>query len=104
METHSLKRNNMNILITGSNGFVGSKLMWELESDGHQVTGIDISTHCDAKPHPQTKSGDIRVAADLDRVAADFFPAHSAKLDLVIHCAASKHDFGISPGRIFQPQ
>ena len=39
----------MNILITGSNGFVGSNLMWKLEEEGHQVIGIDISDQCDYK-------------------------------------------------------
>jgi nucleoside-diphosphate-sugar epimerase len=54
----------MNILITGSNGFVGSKLMWSLEADGHTVIGLDISSHCDAQTHPETMIGDIRVIKD----------------------------------------
>lgn len=91
----------MNILITGSNGFVGSRLMWELEADGHKVVGIDISDHCDAKPHPETYLGDIRIAADLKKVAGKFELKQQGELDLVIHCAASKHDFGISRGEYF---
>lgn len=91
----------MNILVTGSNGFVGSRLMWELEADGHKVVGIDISTHCDAKPHHATYNGDIRIAADLKSVAGLFELKEHSELDLVIHCAASKHDFGISRGEYF---
>ena len=73
METHPLiKGISMNILITGSNGFVGSKLMWELESEGHKVIGIDFSDKCDAIPHPETCSGDIRILEDLNRIAAKF--------------------------------
>jgi len=63
----------MNILITGSNGFVGSNLMWELEEDGHTVIGIDISEHCEGKKHSQTLRGDIRSLKDLNRVASVFF-------------------------------
>ena len=91
----------MNILITGSNGFVGSKLMWNLETDGHTVVGLDISNHCDARPHPETLQGDIRVMKDLQSLAGSFELKHNASLDVVIHCAASKHDFGISRGEYF---
>lgn len=79
----------MLIFVTGSNGFVGSRLMWELEKLGHQVYGIDCSTHCKIKTHPKTTIGDIRVKEDLHKFDHIHF-------DLIIHCAASKHDFGIS--------
>jgi len=85
----------MNILITGSNGFVGSRLMWELEKDGHKVIGIDISNHCDDQPHPLTFRGDIRKIADLDSVNGSFLIKYNAEIDLIIHCAAAKHDFGV---------
>lgn len=91
----------MNILITGSNGFVGSKLMWELENKGHKVIGIDISDHCDAKPHPATLRGDIRDPGDLEKAGSEFSKKHGAPLELIIHCAASKHDFGIKRAEYF---
>jgi nucleoside-diphosphate-sugar epimerase len=79
----------MKILITGSNGFVGSRLMWYLEERGHEVFGIDISEHCLRGSHPQTVIGDIRKIED--------FASFSNKdITMIIHCAASKHDFGIS--------
>lgn len=87
----------MNIFVTGSNGFVGSALMWALQNDGHRVTGIDISEHCDATKHPDTHLGDIRVANDLERVAS----VNPDPFDLIIHCAASKHDFGITRAEYF---
>ena len=55
----------MNIFITGSNGFVGSKLMWFLEEKGHNVWGIDNSDVCLREKHPRTTNGDIRNIEDL---------------------------------------
>jgi len=91
----------MNILVTGSNGFVGSKLMWELESLGHLPLGIDISSHCDATAHPNTLIGDIRKLHDLEAVLRFEKLPRESGIDLVIHCAASKHDFGISREEYF---
>ncbi len=91
----------MNILITGSNGFVGSRLMWELDRMGHQVGGIDISAHCDATPHPRTMLGDIRIKDDLKSVKGAFELENNVDIELIIHCAAAKHDFGIKRGDYF---
>jgi len=91
----------MNILITGSNGFVGSKLMWELQNDGHTVIGIDINENCDAEKHPETMLGDIRIPKDLKRVNGAFINKHNSNIELIVHCAASKHDFGIKRGEYF---
>jgi GlcNAc-P-P-Und epimerase len=91
----------MNILITGSNGFVGSKLMWELDVMGHKVTGIDISKHCDATRHPDTIIGDIRELEDLNKTSSSIKARHNDSIDLVIHCAAAKHDFGIKTEEYF---
>lgn len=86
----------MNILVTGSNGFVGSKLMWILQGAKHHITGIDISSHCDDKHHPETHIGDIRQMSDLMQVDNLFTQKYSSDVDIVIHCAAAKHDFGIT--------
>ena len=59
----------MNILITGSNGFVGSRLMWVLEEKGHEVHGIDNSTHCLREKHPNTIIGDIRKLFTVQQVS-----------------------------------
>lgn len=79
----------MNIFITGSNGFVGSQLMWHLEELGHKVFGIDKRDECLIEKHPHTRKGDIREIDDLR-----FF--NDVEIDLIIHCAADKHDWGIS--------
>lgn len=91
----------MNILITGSNGFVGSKLMYVLAGMGHQVMGIDISDECPIEKHPNTLPGDIREPKHLNAVAQSFHSKHNADIDVIIHCAAAKHDFGISRGDYF---
>ncbi|MEN6445199.1 MAG: NAD(P)-dependent oxidoreductase [Candidatus Cloacimonas sp.] len=86
----------MNIIVTGSNGFVGSNLMWKLEEEGHKVIGIDISDQCDYKKHPETMIGDIRSIKELNNVSDTYFKKYNSPLDLIIHCAAAKNDFGIS--------
>ena len=91
----------MNILVTGSNGFVGSRLMWELEKLNHNVIGIDISPHCNSKPHPETVMGDIRSLEDLKKVQHIFQEKNNSSIELIIHCAAAKHDFGISREEYF---
>ena len=91
----------MNIFVTGSNGFVGSKLMYELESKGHRVLGIDISTDCDDKPHPNTRIGDVRRLQDLMEAHDSFCGQSGAVIDLIVHCAAAKHDFGVSEAEYF---
>ncbi|MCD4828667.1 MAG: NAD-dependent epimerase/dehydratase family protein [Candidatus Cloacimonetes bacterium] len=85
----------MRILITGSNGFVGSRLMWHYGEQGHEVHGIDRSPDCMIEPHPNTVQGDI---CNL----ADYAPFEHRKFDLLIHCAAAKHDFGIGDAEYYR--
>lgn len=91
----------MNIMITGSNGFVGSKLMYTLEELGHKVIGIDISDACPIARHANTLLGDIRKPEDLHRIGLAFVDKYAESIELVIHCAAAKHDFGIDRGEYF---
>lgn len=84
----------MIILITGSNGFVGSRLMYYLEDKGHQVWGIDKSDECNIDNHPNTQIEDIRNIEDLRKL-------NEHEFELIIHCAASKHDFGVSREEYF---
>ena len=84
----------MNIIITGSNGFVGSRSMYYFEEKGHQVWGIDNSKECKIQNHPKTKIGDIRNIEDLHKF-------DDVQFDVIIHCAADKHDFGISKENYF---
>lgn len=92
----------MNILVTGSNGFVGTKLMFKLEENNNNVIGIDISSHSNyPQKHPNTFIGDIRKIEDLNFIWDKALSLFSAPIDLIIHCAASKHDFGISDEEYF---
>ncbi|MBN2018298.1 MAG: NAD(P)-dependent oxidoreductase [Candidatus Cloacimonetes bacterium] len=84
----------MNIFITGSTGFVGSRLIWFLEEKGHTVWGIDRDESCLIEKHPNNRRGDIRNTEDYEQF-------DSIDFDLVIHCAAEKHDFGISQESYF---
>jgi len=84
----------MNIFLTGSNGFVGSSLMWHLEEIGHTVVGIDKRDECLIHKHPKTKKADIREIEDLRT-------CNENEIDLIIHCAADKHDWGISKESYF---
>ncbi len=79
----------MKILITGSTGFVGSRLMWELEKLGHDVVGIDKKSECMIESHPATVLGNLLKRDELNRI-------DESSLDLIIHCAAEKHDFGLT--------
>ncbi len=79
----------MKILITGSTGFVGSRLMWELDRRGHEVVGIDKKPDCMIESHPATVIGNLLNRDDLNRI-------DETSLDLIIHCAAEKHDFGLT--------
>jgi GlcNAc-P-P-Und epimerase len=83
----------MTILITGSNGFVGSRLMYFLSEKGYKVVGIDRTAKCNITPHPNTIVGDINQIEDLKRI--------KEPIDLIIHAAAEKHDFGVSDQQYF---
>lgn len=85
----------MKIFITGSNGFVGSRLMWVLDEHGHEVWGIDRNPDCRIKKHPHTKIGNILNQDNLHQF-------DSIQFDLVIHCAAAKHDFGITDAEYYE--
>ena len=84
----------MRILITGSNGFVGSRLMYFFEQKGFDVAGIDRTDKCNITPHPKTIIGDLLVPSDLQKTSGHF--------DWLIHCAAAKHDFGVTDAQYFE--
>lgn len=84
----------MNILITGSNGFVGSKLMFLLEERGHYVLGIDRAIDTPNPKHTSTIIGDLNDPETLKKVEGDF--------ELIVHCAAAKTDFGVSKAEYYK--
>lgn len=75
----------MNILVTGSEGFVGSFLIAELLKNNHSVVGIDRADKTSTSNYLFFKI-DLTEKLSLTK---NFF-------DLVIHCAAAKGDWNIS--------
>ena len=78
----------MNILVTGSEGFVGSKLQVELLHLGHEVF---LTDRLDKK-----KKNYFRFDLVQDSVKNFINNYKNLKLDLVIHLAAAKGDFMLS--------
>jgi nucleoside-diphosphate-sugar epimerase len=77
----------MKILVTGSNGYVGSVMIPELIKAGHHVTGLDTCyygecTLMDAPKAPREIQCDIR----------DVKAEHLEGIDAVIHLAALSND------------
>ena len=70
----------MEILISGSSGFVGHHFVKRLLADGHNVTGVDklFRPHTDSRFHA--------IVDDIRRYMA-FYSAD--KFDLIVHCAAT---------------
>lgn len=78
----------MNILITGSEGFVGSKLQTELLSLDHKVFLTDRLN--------KKKKNYFKFNLGTDRVENFTDNLKNLKIDLVIHLAAAKGDFMLS--------
>lgn len=83
----------MRILVTGSSGYIGSKLVAELRQAGHLVIGLD-------REPPTSSQPDIFVHRDI----LDSEPLDAAfnQVDLVMHLAAAKADWGISDSEFFR--
>ena len=73
-----------NVLVTGANGFIGSKLCWDLLAAGHRVRGsvrrlpARIGVDCQVM-----ESGNIDGTTDWQRALTG--------IDSVVHCAARVH-------------
>lgn len=78
----------MQILVTGSSGFIGRFLIPELIAKGHEVRGLDLREGPEFGRGFRFKRGDI---LDAGLVAASMEGA-----DLVIHLAAEHKDFGVA--------
>jgi len=83
----------MNILLTGSSGFIGSKLTPFLQDRGHHIVGID-------RRIPEYSHPDMFIQGDLlDRrvVLSALEGVH-----MVMHLAAAKDDWGLTKEEYFQ--
>ncbi|MCX2684433.1 NAD(P)-dependent oxidoreductase [Pseudomonas sp. DCB_AW] len=76
----------MNVLVTGSNGFLGQEVVRQLLRQGHRVTGYDRSLTCAIEAADyQYRQGDL---IDLASLLETF---QTQKFDAVIHTAAISH-------------
>ncbi len=76
----------MNVLLTGSSGYVGAVVREVLEQAGHAVTGLDTVLYdgCDLGPPPPVP--------ELRLDVRDIQDAHLEGLDAVVHLAALSND------------
>lgn len=84
----------MNILVTGSSGFIARFMIPELAAQGHAVAGIDKRKGPVFGDYFRFVHGNI-----LDEQAVD---AAMQRTDVVIHLAAEHKDFGVPAGLYHQ--
>ncbi|MCS3935208.1 nucleoside-diphosphate-sugar epimerase [Salinibacter ruber] len=84
----------MEILVTGSSGFVGSHLVPTLQERGHRVTGIDRNPPSSGAEPDHFIEGDLMHREILDEGLR--------RADRVFHLAAAKDDWGISREEYFR--
>lgn len=72
------------VLVTGSSGFIGARLVEALRRDGVRVTGM--CRH--ARAGAGELGADLRDRASLERACAG--------IDAVVHCAGHAHAFGVA--------
>ncbi len=84
----------MNILVTGSSGFIARFLIPALVAKGHAVIGIDTRTGSAFGDHFRFVHGNI-----LDDGAVD---SATPGVDLIIHLAAEHKDFGVPESLYYQ--
>lgn len=83
----------MRVLVTGCSGFVGCNLVPALQRKGHNVVGID---------RRQYASNDIDEFIKADLKDCDAVRKACGDVDMIIHLAAAKDDWGISREEFFR--
>lgn len=76
----------MQILVTGSSGFIASHLILYLADQGHRLHGLDLVEPDHTLPLSSFRKGDIRNRDDVQGALEG--------VDLVVNLAASHHDIG----------
>ena len=85
----------MNILLTGSSGYIGSRLAPALLEHGHQVIGVDRAEPESATLDYEFVHGDLLDEEVLAR-------AFEEPIDCVMHLAAARTDWGPSTEEYFR--
>jgi len=80
------------ILITGSNGFVGSFLTSRFMGRGYEVRGMDANDPKSPTPYAFIR-GDVRNPGDVKKAFEG--------VNAIVHLAAAHHDFGIDEKDFF---
>lgn len=83
----------MSILVTGSSGYIGSRLAQQLRAQGREVYGVDRDP-CAAPALSGAVTGDLLAPSTLERTAFD--------VDCICHLAAAKDDWGLSEAQYYR--
>jgi nucleoside-diphosphate-sugar epimerase len=78
----------MRVLVTGSEGYVGSCLLPELQRRGHLVVGVDAGLLAGCGTGEESPRADVEVRADI----RDLEPAAVAQVEAVVHLAGISND------------
>jgi len=79
----------MNILLTGSEGFVGTSLQKSLRENGHEVLCLDRVDRKGKKNYVKVDLSE-KISDEIINEVSEY------QINLVIHCAAAKGDFQLS--------
>lgn len=81
----------MKILVTGSDGYIGARLVARLLSAGHAVTGLDTGLYRDGWLYTEHK-GVGRMPLTINKDLRDIEPADVEGHDAVVHLAELSND------------
>jgi nucleoside-diphosphate-sugar epimerase len=84
----------LRVLVTGSEGFIGPRVVAALLEQGHEVAGLD-------RERPQKQSPDIE-AVTADLLEASSLPERIFDVECVFHLAAARADWGLSREEYFR--
>lgn len=76
----------MRVLVTGSSGYIGSRLAGRLKAEGYTVVGVD---------RKRDEAGRLDRFVHGDLAEAETRRAALKNVDLILHLAAAKDDWGI---------
>src|ERR1700756_2076167 len=81
-------RNSMRILVTGTEGYLGSLLAPELIRRGHEVVGLDTGFYKDRMLYRDGGATPLTLPRDLRQIE----PADLSGMDAVVHMAELSND------------